>query len=203
MAPVCEVPRKVWRVRSGTPFEYSTFNFWATRWRQMWRHSFQMLKIWKHWLLNSVANLKAALHIEALYRATMVHTQFRCSKGADIKFCLVNSTTVLKVISVFIPSSLLSSSSPLWSSAASPMRATSTRPKKRRSTASSTATKTPAIMGCLWAPWHFFAVWASWLWTSISLRSAASKTARKLCWLILGCQVNTLSFHTVFLYNTL
>uniref|UniRef100_A0A3B4FKJ9 Synaptogyrin 1b n=1 Tax=Pundamilia nyererei TaxID=303518 RepID=A0A3B4FKJ9_9CICH len=31
----------------------------------------------------------------------MVHTQFRCSKGADIKFCLVNSTTVLKVISLF------------------------------------------------------------------------------------------------------
>lgn len=107
MAPVCEVPRKVWRVRSGTPFEYSTFNLWATRWRQMWRHSFQMLKIWKHWLLNSVANLKAALHIEALYRATMVHTQFRCSKGADIKFCLVNSTTVLKVISVRAFSSLL------------------------------------------------------------------------------------------------
>lgn len=86
---------------------------------------------------------------------------------------------------------LLCSSSPLWSLAALPMRATSTALKKWRSTASSIATKTPVIMAFLWAPWPSSAAWLSSLWMSTSPRSAASKIARKLCWLILECQVNT------------
>lgn len=99
---------------------------------------------------------------------------------------------------------LLRSSSPLWSSAALPTRATSIAPTKWRSTASSIATKTPVIMVFLWAPWTSCAAWPSLLWTSTSLRSAASKIARKLCWLILECQVNTcksVSFYRIMLLS--